>query len=167
MPDYYDPEIQKSARKSKWYEDVTRSLTKCQFCDLKEKYLICEQDNVVLTVNLFPYIDGHLMVIPRRHIASFDNITKKEWLAMQELLKIGMHLIKSELIIQNTNTLYREGAKSGMSLEHLHIHVLPITTDFMRYEKQKFVMEFQEIKFTPLEMAERLRKACKKLQLPK
>lgn len=164
MPDYYDPEVQKNARKSAWYDDVTRNLTKCPFCDLKEKYLIAEKDGVVLTVNLFPYIDGHLMIIPRRHVEDFETLNKEEWAAAQDLIKVGIKLLKQELNYENTNTLYREGAKSGMSLKHMHIHIMPITPEFLHYEgeNKRFIMEFQNINLSPLEMAEKLRNACKK-----
>ena len=161
--DFYSNDFQKNARKSQWYDDVTRNLTKCPFCDLKSKYIILENENAVLTVNLFPYIDGHLMVIPKRHVEKFTNLQKEEWSSFRKLIDVGIKLINKELKVENTNILYREGKKSGMSLKHIHIHVLPITEKFMRYEKQRFVMEFQEINFTPIEITERLRRAWKKL----
>ncbi|HSX39625.1 MAG TPA: HIT family protein [Candidatus Saccharimonadales bacterium] len=164
MKDIYDPEVQKNARKSAWYDEVNRNVTKCPFCDLKEKYLIAEKDGVVLTVNLFPYIDGHMMIIPRRHVESLDKLNKKEWQAMHDLISDGIKLVNTELKVENTNTLYREGAKSGISLKHLHIHIIPITTEFLHYEPEnkRFVMAFQDIELTPVEMAAKLRKAWKK-----
>jgi len=159
--DFYTDDFQKKARKSQWYDDVTRNLTKCPFCDLKLKYIIIEDENAVLAVNLFPYIDGHLMVIPKRHIELFDEINNNEWLSVKKFISAGIKLVKDEIGVENTNTLYREGNKSGMSLQHVHIHILPITDKFMKYEKQRFVMKFQEINFTPLEMAERLRVALR------
>lgn len=161
--DFYDPEYLKNARKSEWYDVVTKNLTKCPFCDLKKKYIITEKEGMVLTVNLFPYIDGHLMVIPRKHVESIASLTKKEWGATQSLIDLGIKLISEGLKIDNANVLYREGNISGMSLKHLHIHILPITKEFMKYEKQKFTWTFQDIKLAPLEEAEMLRKVCKKI----
>ena len=103
------------------------------------------------------------MVIPKRHTEEFTNLQEKEWASFRKLIDVGIKLINEELKVENTNILYREGKKSGMSLQHIHIHILPITEKFMRYEKQRFVMEFQEINFTPLEIAERLKRAWKKL----
>lgn len=161
--DFYDPEYLKNARKSKWYDVVTRNLTKCPFCDLKEKYIITEKEGMVLTVNLFPYIDGHLIIIPRRHVESITDLTKTEWDVTQSLIDLGMKLIGKGLGIDNVNVLYREGHVSGMSLKHLHIHILPITKEFMKYEKQKFTWTFQDIKLAPLEEAEMLRKTCQEV----
>jgi diadenosine tetraphosphate (Ap4A) HIT family hydrolase len=160
--DLYSEEVQKSARVSDWYERVKSSLDKCPFCDLKGKYIVAEKDNVVLTVNIFPYIDGHLLIIPRRHLKKFDEINLTEWRAMRYLIKLGIKILEEELGIENTNTLYREGVKAGVSLEHLHMHILPITPEFMQYKKTHFIWKFQEIKFAPVEMAKRLRKACEK-----
>lgn len=161
--DFYDPEYLKNARKSEWYDTVTRNLTKCPFCDLKKKYIITEKEGMILTVNLFPYIDGHLMVIPRRHVELFDDLNKTEWEAGHYLINLGMKLIKKQANIDNVNVLYREGKRAGASLKHFHIHILPITDKFMKYEKQKFTWTFQDIKHAPLEQAEMLREICKKL----
>jgi len=169
MPDidYYSQENMKNARVSEWYDRVVSDLDKCPFCDLKDKYIIVEKDGMVLTVNLFAYIDGHMLIVPLRHIENFDDISKKEWAGMQYLAGVGIKLVKEELGIDNTNVLYREGGKSGTSLKHLHWHILPITPEFMQYHKTHFTWEYQKLNFSPLEMAERLRNAFKKLSKSK
>lgn len=159
----YSQEDMKNARVSEWYDRIVSDLDKCPFCDLKDKYIIAEKGGMVLTVNLFAYIDGHLLIIPRRHIEKFGDITLEEWASAQYLIGAGISVIKQELLVENTNVLYREGGKSGCSLQHLHLHILPITPEFMQYHKTKFVWEYQKLNFTPLEMAERLRNAIKNL----
>ena len=160
--DFYAPEYLKNARKSEWYDVVTRNLTKCPFCNLKEKYIIMEKEEMVLTVNLFPYIDGHLMIVPKRHVELFDDLNKAEWEAAYYLINLGMKIIRKQHNIENINTLYREGKNAGASLKHFHIHILPVTEYFMKYEKQKFTWTFQDIKYAPLEEAKMLRETCKK-----
>ena len=162
--DLYSEESMVNARVSEWYDRVTSSLDKCPFCDLKDKYIIVEKDGVVLSVNLFPYIDGHLMVIPRRHIEKFEEINDEEWHALKSLLDTGIKIVKDELKVENTNILYREGGSSGISLRHLHVHILPITPEFMQYHKTHFIWEFQKLEVSPLKMAERMRKAVGRLQ---
>ena len=160
--EYYSDEIQKKARVSDWYERVKSNLEKCPFCDLKDKYIIAEKNNVVLAVNLFPYIDGHLLLIPRKHLKKFSEINLAEWKAVKYLIDLGIKVLEEELGVKNTNTLYREGIDAGVSLEHLHFHILPITQEFMQYKKTYFVWRFQNIESSPAEMAKRLRNACKK-----
>lgn len=163
--DFYSEEAQKNARKSQWYDDITRTLTKCPFCDLKSKYILAEEGNIVLTMNLFPYIEGHLMVIPRKHIERFSDLSKKDWADTKELLDLGIKSIREVTSVYDINILYREGSlSSGSSLKHMHIHIMPITPKFLKYEKQRFIWEFQDINISPLEMAEKFRKVCKKIQ---
>lgn len=154
----YTPELQKAARKAghgkmanEWYDKICKSLTKCPFCDLKEKYILAEQDGMVLSVNLFPYVDYMLIIIPQRHVEKFSELTEREWAAVQALYNLAIKLLKEACRIENTNFLYREGPKSGKSLGHLHFQVYPYIDGLLKWD-------YQEIKVLPLEAAEKLRK---------
>ena len=163
--DSYSEDAQKNARKSHWYSDIASTVTKCPLCDLKDKYIIAEEGAVVLAVNLFPYVDGHLMIIPRKHYEKLAESPEKDWVDTQKLISLGINVIKKGLGVKDVNVLYREGTPtSGSSLKHLHIHLLPITDDFMVYEEFGFTYKFQDIEFAPVEMAERLRKVRKGLE---
>lgn len=162
--DGYSEEAQKNARKSHWYSEIASTVTKCPFCDLKEKYIIAESGDVVLTMNLFPYIDGHLMVIPRRHIEKLADYTPEDWQDTHKLIALGMDVIRKGIGVKDVNVLYREGTKkSGSSLKHLHIHLLPINPEFMVYENFRFSYNFQDIEVAPVEMAKKLRQVCQKI----
>ncbi|HOM77894.1 MAG TPA: HIT family protein [bacterium] len=163
--DPYSEECQKNARKSILYSQIASSVTKCPFCDLKEKYVISQTEDVVLTVNLFPYIDGHLMVIPKKHIEKMEDFLKKDWQDCRELISLGIATLKEGLQVQDVNVLYREGTKnSGSSLKHLHIHLLPIKKGFMKGDTPGFGYKYQDLDFSPLEMAEKLRQVCWNIQ---
>jgi diadenosine tetraphosphate (Ap4A) HIT family hydrolase len=164
LVDFYSTESQILGRKSQWYDKIASSVTKCPFCDLKDKYIIAEKGKMVLTVNLFPYVEGHLMVIPRTHIEKLADFSVEDWQSSKDLIALGIDLIKKGLKVQDVNVLYREGTKkSGSSLKHLHIHLLPITKDFMVYEDFGFTYKFQDIKVAPVDMAEKLRGICQKI----
>lgn len=159
ISDAYSDEAQMNARSvSEWYDRIATTTDKCPFCDLKDKYVIHRFGDMVLTVNLFPYIDGHLMVVPTRHIEVFADLTDQEVLASKKLLDLGMRITREEFNYENLNILYREGGKkSGQSLKHSHIHILPINDQLLQYEKTNFKWVFQKINFPPREVAERLR----------
>ncbi len=162
--DPYSEEAQKNARKSRWYSDIASTVTKCPFCDLKEKYIIYEDSEVVLTVNLFPYTEGHLMIVPRRHVEKVSHLTGEEWASVHHLTSLGFEILRKGLKIKDLNLLYREGTKtSGSSLKHLHIHLLPVTEEFMEYRNFGFTYKFQDIEVSPVEMAAKLRKICRKI----
>ena len=144
----FDPfavESQLAARERGFYRKVLEEVGKrgkCVFCDLKKKYLIKEIDGVVLTVALYPYIDGHLLIIPRRHIETVNRLTKKEREAIYKLQKTAKQLLKKELGIENYWFLIREGngMATGKSVRHLHYHVLPYDAEVIKMGKTKLSM---------------------------
>ena len=87
-------EKMRNARASAWYGDIWKTVDKCVFCDLKEKYIICEENNIVLAINLYPYIDGHLLIIPRDHISSPKQLSQQQWNTVRKFSYIGKKLIK-------------------------------------------------------------------------
>ncbi len=161
MTDPYSEESLKNARVSKWYDELAGSVTKCVFCDLKEKYIVAKRGSSVLTVSLFPYIDGQMIVIPRRHVERLGEVSEAEWGEFGYLIKLGIELVEKVTGADDVNVLYREGGAAGKSVGHLHVHILPITPQFMQYDKNVgFVWRFQDIKVSPLEMAGRMREVC-------
>lgn len=149
----FTPDLQKSARISGKYKEVLANLDKCVFCDLREKYLIEEIDGVVLTAALFPYINGHIMVIPRRHIVHLAEMTGAEWLATKKLIEKGTSLLRQKLGIKGVNVIYRESEAcedSGKTVAHAHINIIPFDTKLFKFE-------YQEISIEPIKLAETLR----------
>ncbi len=153
--DPHAPENQLAAREKGFYGKVLEEVAKkgkCVFCDLKEKYLIAEQDEVVLTVALYPYEDGHLLIIPRRHMETLDDLTEKERKAVFDLAKKGKELLNKNLKIDNFWFLVREGEgiKAGKTVNHLHFHLLP-------YDPEVIKMGETELTIKPVDLAEKLR----------
>ena len=149
--DLYSSDIQKVARtKDGVYDKIMSTLTKCPFCDLKPKYFIAKREQCVLTVNLFPYIDGHLMIVPKAHHEKFELLSMAEWCEIFELIKVGKTRLTEVLGVKSFNVLYREGVQSGSSLGHLHVHLIPM-------EPSVISRSFVELQLAPIEVAERLR----------
>lgn len=153
----YTPELQKTARTSGHYEGVLKALTKCNFCDLKEKYIIMEKDDVVLSVNLFPYIDYQLIIIPRRHIKELLELKKEEWLAIRELSDLTIKLYKNFFDVFDVNLIYREGERSQKTVEHMHFNIIPFDEKLSRWN-------YQEIHVAPIEAAKAMREALEKVK---
>jgi len=162
MVDYsdYTTDLQKSARTSGQYDEVLKALTKCNFCDLKEKYIITEKDNVVLSVNLFPYIDYQLIMIPRRHITRFNELKENEWQAVKYLSEIAFLIYSTFFDIVDLNLVYREGERSQKTVEHLHFNIIPFHPELLRWE-------YQKIQVAPLEAAKEMREALRHVKSQK
>ncbi|MGD0284754.1 MAG: hypothetical protein ABSB12_04140 [Candidatus Saccharimonadales bacterium] len=71
--------IYRDARFTKKYDDIWRSVGKCVFCDLNDKYIFFEENGVVMTISLYAYIDGHFLIVPKRHVRSTKELTQLEW----------------------------------------------------------------------------------------
>jgi len=157
-PDPYSDEAQLNARFAvKWYNEIASSVTKCPFCDLRAKYFVAELEHVALTVNLFPYEDGHLLILPKRHIEKLSEVTGEELKEMHELTVLGMDLLRRHFSYKNLNVLYREGGKgAGQSLKHFHTHILPVDR-ILKYKQGGFEWDFQKISQLPIKIAEDLR----------
>jgi rfaE bifunctional protein nucleotidyltransferase chain/domain len=154
--DPHTPEVQLAARERGFYDQVLATVSKkgkCVFCDLKKKYLIEEKDGVVLTVALFPYVDGHLLIIPQRHIEQMEKLKKKEQAAVFNLVEKGKKILKQKLKVENVWFMLREGEgiKAGKTVSHLHFHLIPYSPEVIKMGEKKLAT-------TPLKMAQRLKK---------
>lgn len=144
--------LQISARKEAWYDDIWKNTGKCVFCDLKDKYIVYEKNNVVLTANIFPYVDAHLMIIPRRHIVFPKEFSEEEWKTVREMMYLSKKILKKAFKVSSIWFLYREG-KQGQSMktvDHLHIHAIP-------YKEGLFIRHPQPISWAPKQVAAKLR----------
>lgn len=141
-----------NARTYNDYSKIWTQTGKCVFCDLKDKYIITRKDGVVLTVNIFPYINGHLLIIPERHIEDYDEATQKEWEATKYLADLGKDLLKKACNIKDVWFIYRmaRGFRAQKTVTHAHAHLIP-------YDIKLFKWEFLQITEPPLDLATKLR----------
>jgi len=151
--DFFSPESQLNARRSGIYNTAARSLDECVFCDLKSKYILTEKNRMVATVNIFPYIDGQLLIIPRRHIEKMSELKPKEWTTIFYLSQIAITVLREEMGIEGVWMVLREGEfgeKSGKTVKHLHWNIMP-------YSEKLNTWHYQELSVTPLDLATKLR----------
>jgi len=79
-----------------------------------------------IIMNRFPYTNGHVMVVPIRHVGSFNDLTDEETLDMMRLVKIMVAVLKKEFNVDGLNVGMNIGRAAGAGLEeHCHIHIVP------------------------------------------
>jgi ATP adenylyltransferase len=77
-------------------------------------------------LNKFPYNNGHLMVIPRRHTADFASLSAEELVDLHRLLQLSVQLVGEGYSPQGFNLGMNLGQVAGAGIaEHLHYHVVP------------------------------------------
>jgi ADP-ribose pyrophosphatase YjhB (NUDIX family)/diadenosine tetraphosphate (Ap4A) HIT family hydrolase len=155
---YYNPQtnvfdyLKKRRRSWDSYDPIWKSVGKCVFCDLKERYVIFEKGGIVLTSNLFPYTDAHLLIVPRRHIEYAKEFTSEEWESVRAVMYVARKVLKKVFKITNIWFLYREGpfGQAQKTVGHLHIQVIP-------YIEGLFKVNYQPISWAPGEVGDRLK----------
>lgn len=74
-------------------------------------------------VNLRPVTPGHVLVVPKRVVPHFADLTASE---LHELMQASARI--SALLAQGKSTIaIQDGADAGQSVPHLHVHVVPYT----------------------------------------
>jgi len=137
----------RTARTNGHYTDIWQNTGKCVFCDLKDKYILLEENEIVLTINLYPYIDGQLMAIPRQHISSPKELTAKQWETIRKFSYLAKKMLRKVYGYKGMWTLIREGGpEAQMSVtDHLHVQFVPFDqADLCEWN-------YRELQNTPLE----------------
>ena len=88
--------------------------------------VIARTANCILLMNKYPYVNGHLLAAPYRHVATLAECTKEERSEMMELLVHGQKLLTLAMNPQGFNIGVNEGRCSGAGVPgHIHSHVVP------------------------------------------
>jgi ATP adenylyltransferase len=92
-----------------------------------EKALVVERvRNAFVVMNRYPYSNGHLMVVPERHVGSLEDLSDEELLTMMRLVRRSSSILTKEMNANGLNVGINMGKAAGAGLEeHIHIHVVP------------------------------------------
>ena len=105
----------------------------CLFCrflaDRKKdarNYLIKRTPLSFALLNLYPYNNGHVLILPKRHVDSLGKLTAREKLDWLELCDELIAALRKELKPQGFNVGINLGAAAGAGIpKHLHLHIVP------------------------------------------
>lgn len=150
-------EKMRDARANAWYDGIWKTVDKCVFCDLREKYILHEENGIVLAINLYPYIDGHLLIISRKHISRISDLNDVQWHTVKKFQYISRKLIKEIYGIKNNWVMIREGGEEAQMTvaSHLHIHIIPFD------KKDLCEWNWRKLQYTPLENVGNYKKKAK------
>ena len=73
----------------------------------------------------YPVSPGHTLVVPRRHVASFFELTPEEINACMALINEERKLLDEEFKPDGYNIGVNIGPAAGQSILHVHIHIIP------------------------------------------
>lgn len=147
-------EYYRDARTGGYYGKIWTTVGKCVFCDLRDKYIVHEENSIVLAVPLYAYIDGNLMIIPRRHVKSTKELTPEEWETVRKFMYIAKKMIRKVHDLKEIIYMIRDGGNLVNSTvqDHLHVHCIPSDGPDLN------IWNYRKLKYTPLENATLFRK---------
>jgi ATP adenylyltransferase len=103
----------------------------CILCGLRdndpeiENTIVYRNEHIAVSVNLYPYTSGHLILYPLRHIEDMRDLTDTEHCSINQTLNRALTILDSLYAPSGYNIGYNMGQASGASIPHLHMHVIP------------------------------------------
>jgi ATP adenylyltransferase len=103
----------------------------CVFCDASrppapDSLVVFEGTSSYVVLNLYPYNNGHLMVVPNRHVDSLTSLTVEEVHEVALLTQQSEAVLREAYVPQGINVGINLGKAAGAGIhEHLHVHVVP------------------------------------------
>jgi ATP adenylyltransferase len=103
----------------------------CILCPIRERHPdvktleVYRSDNFIISLNLYPYNPGHLMVFPSRHVVKLDELSDKEVVEFYRLTSDSIRVLEEEFNPSGFNVGFNLGEQSGASISHIHQHIVP------------------------------------------
>jgi diadenosine tetraphosphate (Ap4A) HIT family hydrolase len=95
----------------------------CPFCQPED--VLFENGLAYAKPDKFPVNPGHLLIIPRRHVADFFLTTEAEKSALWSLLDQAKHHLDGKHAPAGYNIGINVGATAGQTIMHVHLHLIP------------------------------------------
>ena len=98
----------------------------CLFCNSKMSGVAHENDLAFASYDTYPVSDQHCLIIPKRHVADYFELSNEELIACNDLIKIiKQEVLDKDKSIKAFNIGTNAGKISGQSIMHCHIHLIP------------------------------------------
>ena len=98
----------------------------CLFCNAKESGIAAENEFAYASYDSYPVSDFHCLIIPKRHVKDYFEMSDEELLACNDLIaKIKNEILTKDKTVKAFNIGTNAGKISGQSIMHCHIHLIP------------------------------------------
>lgn len=98
----------------------------CPFCSIEsEREIIASSALSLAFFDGFPVSAGHALIVPRRHVASFFDLTEEERQDLLSLLDRVKRIIDEKYHPDGYNVGVNVGEAAGQSILHVHLHLIP------------------------------------------
>jgi ATP adenylyltransferase len=92
----------------------------------EENFVLWRGDTAFVVMNLFPYNNGHLLIVPFRKVEDYDALTSEEQIELAVLTDRCIRWLRQAVEPDGFNVGMNLGRAAGAGVpEHLHVHVVP------------------------------------------
>jgi ATP adenylyltransferase len=92
----------------------------------EERYVLRREEFAFVLLNKYPYTNGHLLVVPTRHLSHPKDLDEKAYQALTALLLFSMTALEKVLAPHGMNVGMNLGRVAGAGVdEHMHFHIVP------------------------------------------
>jgi diadenosine tetraphosphate (Ap4A) HIT family hydrolase len=100
----------------------------CLFCEVlqtRSRRILTENAHFFVVEDQYPVNDYHSLIIPKRHLIRFSDLTSEEANSFIDVLRLSQERLRSQHGADGFNIGVNEGASGGQTISHLHIHLIP------------------------------------------
>jgi ATP adenylyltransferase len=107
--------------------------SKCVFCSLRDdpenderNFVLHRGSHNFVVLNIYPYISGHLLIVPNEHVGDLDAASKQTTDELMDLTKRCQTALREAYQPAGFNLGMNLGKSAGAGIvDHIHIHILP------------------------------------------
>ena len=100
-------------------------MPECIFCNMSKDKVIAENDLALAFYDAYPVNEGHVLIIPKRHVETYFDATQDEKNAISLLLAKAKEKLDERFHPDGYNIGVNVGAAAGQTIFHLHVHLIP------------------------------------------
>jgi len=104
---------------------VADASSACAFCRADRARLAWSSPAAIALWDMYPVSLGHALVLPRRHVASWSELTDDEKASMMTGVDAMRALIDERYRPDAYNVGFNDGEAAGQTIMHFHVHVIP------------------------------------------
>lgn len=94
--------------------------------DDEKNFVLYRGSSVFVLLNLYPYNNGHLLIVPYREVQSYTDLSSDEQIEMSRVVDASIRWLTEALHPEGFNVGMNIGTAAGAGIpDHLHLHVVP------------------------------------------
>ena|ERR1700675_292488 len=100
----------------------------CLFCKIAAKQIpakvVYEDADVFAFEDIGPQAPTHILIIPRKHFASLNDVTPQDQAVLGKLQLVAAQIARDKKLLDGYRTVVNSGAGAGQTVFHMHLHLL-------------------------------------------